>query len=323
MNRIIKKVRKAVLHGSPHRVEQLYAKIVSIIKNPALILDSAFHPESYNVQASWDEWGKGYKPYVPDPESLPLTPIGPSVPWTPLRIPPTEVQARVIVSQVASRTEVLGALKLIGEQGESPDVGVQDDQPSHFDRFIAIYQKFEKIKWRPARKVPNNPTTWTHRPGCTYIRSKHSRDWAHLFNLRYRMLLTYLSHMYRLPPTSDSTQPQMRAGTMHRLFSEMYNLRAIANILVRLPLGAEKDPRRAGPPFELPYTLALPAAENDCWRLHRDLLVNSKILAGRLLSDAPVEGRQYLTALLDLDRQSMAWIDAVLQGPRSTRGSNS
>jgi hypothetical protein len=170
--------------------------------------------------------------------------------------------------------------------------------------------------------VPNNPTTWTDRPDSTYIESKHSRDWAHLFNLRYRMLLTYLSHNYRLPPASDSTQPQMRAGTLHRVFSEMYNLRAIANILVRLPLANENDPRRAGPPFELPYTLALPTAEDDCWRLHRELLVNSEILAGRLLPDAPVEGKQYLAALRDLDRQSIGWLDAVLQ-PGSTRGSNS
>jgi len=323
VDRIIKKVRKAVLRGSPHRVEQLYAKIVSIIKNPALIPDSAFHPETYTVQASWEEWGKGYKPYVPDPESLPLTPIGPAVPLAPVRIPPTEVEARVIVSQAASRTEVLAALKLIGEQGESPYVGIQDEQPSHFDRFIGIYQKFEKIKWTPTREVPNNPTTWAHKRGSTYIKSKHSRDWAHLFNLRYRMLLTYLSHTYRLPRATDPTQPQMRAGTLHRVFSEMYNLRAIANILVRLPLAGEKNPRRAGPPFELPYTLALPAAEDDCWRLHRELLVNSEILAKRLLPDAPVEGIQYLTALRDLDRQSIAWIDAVLQGSGSIGSSRS
>jgi len=73
----------------------------------------------------------------------------------------------------------------------------------------------------------------------------------------------------------------------------------------------------------LPYTLVLPAADDDCWRLHRELLVNSEILCERLLPDAPVDGRQYLTALRDLDRQSIAWIDAVLQGLGSTRRSRS
>jgi len=109
------------------------------------------------------------------------------------------------------------------------------------------------------------------------------------------------------------------------VFSEMYNLRAVAGILVRLPLMDEKqwpnDPRRAGPPFELPYTLALPTADDDCWRLHRELLDSADTLCQRLLPDAPEDGRQYLPALRDLDRQSMAWIDAVLQGPGSTRRS--
>jgi hypothetical protein len=330
VNRIIEKVRKEVLEGSPHRVEQLYAKIVGIIKNPKLIPDSAFHPETFPAQASWEEWGKGYKPFTLDPETPAPDAYGP---WLPpanpsaFPFPPTAAQARVIVSQVASRTEVLAALKLIGEQGEAAEFHADDEQPSHFDRFIGIYQKFEKIDWIPTRKVPNNPTTWTNKPDSTYIESEHSRNWAHLFNLRYRMLLTYLSHMYRLSPATDSTHPQMRAGTLHRVFSEMYNLRAIANLLVRLPLMDEKrmpnDLRRAGPPFELPYTLALPAADDDCWRLHRELLVTSSILSERLLPEAPVDGRQYLTALLDIDRQSVAWIDAVLQGPPATRSARS
>ncbi len=334
VNRIIEKVRNEVLAGSPHRVEQLYAKIVGIIKNPTLVPDSAFHPETFAAQASWEEWGKGYKPFTLDPES-PADDgsstdsarwSGPAPPST-FPFPPTAAQARVILSQVASRTEVLAALKLIGEQGEAADFSADDEQPSHFDRFIGIYEKFENITWTPTRNVPNNPTTFTDRPDSTYIESEHSRNWAHLFNLRYRMLLTYLSHMYRLPPATDATQPKMRAGTLHRVFSEMYNLRAVAGILVRLPLMDEKqmpnDPRRAGPPFELPYTLALPAADDDCWRLHRELLVNSEILCKRLLPDAPVDGRQYLTALRDLDRQSIAWIDAVLQGPGSTRSPHS
>jgi len=334
VDRIIGSVRKEVLQGKPHRVEQLYAKIVSIVRAPKLIPDSAFHPETFAVQASWEEWGKGYKPFTLDPERSAAdgssAESGPAPPPSfPFR--PTAVQARVILSQMASRTQVLAALELIGEQGEDPHFTT--GEPSHFDRFIGIYEKFEKIKWTPTRCVPNNPTT-TNNPATgtdgvvrTYIESEHSRNWAHLFNLRYRMLLTYLSHMYRLPLASDSTQPQMRAGTLHRVFSEMYNLRAVAGILVRLPLVDEKkmpnDPRRAGPPFELPYTLVLPAADDDCWRLHRELLMNSETLCATLLPDAPVDGRQYLAALRDLDRQSIAWIDAVLQGSRSTRRSHS
>jgi len=289
-----------------------------------LIPDSAFHPETYVVQASWEEWGKGYKPFVLDPNTPPGL-WGPLLPPTgPREFPfaPTAAQARVIVSQVASRTEALAALKLIGEQGEAAEFDPKDEQPSHFDRFIGIYETFEKITWKPTRDVPNNPTTWSDKPHSTYIESEHSRNWAHLFNLRYRMLLTYLAHTYRLP--TEAADSQMRAGALHRVFSEMYNLRAIANILVRLPLTDEpNDPRRAGPPFDLPYTLALPATDEDCWRLHRELLVNAEMLCKRLLPDAPVDGSQYLAALRDLDRESIAWLDAVLQGPTSKRSSRS
>lgn len=320
--RIIERVRKE-LGVTPHRVEELYAKIVSIIKNPKLIPDSAFHPETYAVQASWEEWGKGYKPYAVDPESsifqswAPVRPPGPA-PLSSFPFPATAAQARVILPQVASRTQVLDALHLIGEQGEATSFEPDDDQPSHFDRFLSIYAKFENISWKPARDVPNNPTTIKGRPDATYIESEYSRDWAHLFNLRYRMLLTYISHMYRLPPATDSAQPQMRPGTLHRVFGEMYNLRAIAGILVRLPLTNDRnDPRRAGAPFELPYTLVLPDSDDDCWRLHRELLVNSALLCNRLLPGAPIDGTEYLSALRDLDRQSIAWIDAVLQGPGS------
>jgi hypothetical protein len=332
VNRIIKKVRKQILDNSPRRVEQLYAKIVGIVKNPDLIPDSAFHPETYAVQASWEEWGKGYKPYVLDPESSsdenpPMKPLRPadSAPPSTFAAHPMVAQARVIVQQVASRTEVLDALALIGEQGEAASFDPDDTQPSHFDRFIGIYKEFEKVRWKPARKVPDNPTTWKDKPDYTYIESEHSRNWAHLFNLRYRMLLTYLSHMYRLPPASDTSQPQMRPGTLHRVFSEMYNIRSISDLLVRLPLMDEKkfpnDPRRAGPPFELPYTLLMPAADDDCWRLHRELLVNSRILCERLLPDAPQDGKQYLAILLDLDKKSIEWIDTVLQGRSAERRS--
>ena len=320
VNRIIDQVRQAVEGGAPRRVEELYKKIVDILRNPGLIPDSAFHAETYPIQASWEDWGKGYKPYMPDPESNPAAgALGP--PMEPLRrrpfpIAPMAAQARVIVSPVASRTQVLAALQLIGEQGEATQFKPEDDQPSHFDRFINIYVQFEKIHWTATRMVPNNPTTWTDKPDFTYIESPHSRDWAHLFNLRYRMLLTYLAHTYRLPPPAQATRQQMRAGILHRVFSEMYNLRAVANMLVRLPLRDERrysDPRRAGPPFELPYTLTLPASDEDCWRLHRELLLDAELLTERLLPDAPVDGKQYLAAQLDLDLQSRTWIDTVLQ----------
>src|ERR1700678_6496 len=119
---IIDRARKEVGEKEPHRVQQLYAKIVSIVKNPDLIPDSAFHPETYSVQASWEEWGKGHKPYLSFPENSEATDTPPMLALqspASVWIAPTARQAAVIVPQVATRTQVLEALQLIGEQGEA------------------------------------------------------------------------------------------------------------------------------------------------------------------------------------------------------------
>jgi hypothetical protein len=107
----------------------------------------------------------------------------------------------------------------------------------------------------------------------------------------------------------------------------MYNLKALAGILVRLPLGDPDRPERAGPTFQMPYTLTLPTEERDCWRQHRDLVQSSQELVDELLHPekhnlrhAPPDGRKYLTTLRDLDSQSIAFIDQVLDGLRPVRG---
>ena len=57
---------------------------------------------------------------------------------------------------------------------------------------------------------------------------------------------------------------------MHKVFGEMYALKSIAAILVRTPMhdatrpaGRGRKPAFAGPPFETPYTVALPDAGRD------------------------------------------------------------
>ena len=58
---------------------------------------------------------------------------------------------------------------------------------------------------------------------------------------------------------------------INRMFGEMYNLRAIASILVQLPI-AEGASQRCGPTFQMPYTLQLPESEAAYWALHLDLI---------------------------------------------------
>jgi hypothetical protein len=136
----------------------------------------------------------------------------------------------------------------------------------------------------------------------TVISHPESVTWAHLFNVRYRMLLMYLTHAYQLAGATgqgDSLTP--RGLLIIRTFGEMYNVRAISNILVELPLDESGSGAVAAPPFEMPYTLDLPDTEADRWRLHRDLLETAQQLVRTLRETYPDRHTDYLRSLGDLD----------------------
>ena len=322
--RIREEVRRRVEgDGGPHHpVSEIYDSIIEIIEDPELIPDSAFRSETYGQQASWDEWGKNYRA---DPEAEATR-------------RDDERRAHVIVAQMATRTEAVRGLRLVAGQGEAPHLrhtkgSDKPEEPSHFERFAEVYEGFEKIaklpekdRWSPTRPIPVNPSTVDLEikdPARrrTYIENATSRRWAELFNVRYRMLLTFLSHTYRLGRTSGTAEPSPRGLMLHRIFGEMYNVKTVASLLVRMPLTDDpKDPNRAGPPFRMPYTLALPADEVDCWRTHQDLLQSSRAICDDLLArGGPADGERYLKSLRELDEQAMAWIDRILASMGSAR----
>ena len=121
----------------------------------------------------------------------------------------------------------------------------------------------------------------------------------------------------------------MRAMVMHRVFGEMYKLKALASLLVRLPLHPGPDPvrgHRAGPPFEIPYALELPDREVDAWAMHRDLLASAQRLCRTI---SPPEGREghpdpavrdYANALFDIDQDARKWVETILAGLGFTIG---
>lgn len=297
---------KAAGWAAPHHVGEVYNSIHEILKDPTLVPDSCFDAETYALQASWDEWGQGYRPRQQD--------TGEDVKTR---------QPDVIVVQMASRTEAIAGLKAIAGQGEAPQLrSPREKGPSHFDRFVEIFQAFETAK-DPSlvRAVPLNPTTRDPTQGGsgTYIESLSSRTWANLFNVRYRLLLAYLAHTYRLPRTDRDRGA--RAPMLQRVFAEMFNVKTIAEILVRLPLTDKpKETARAGAPFEMPYTTVLPSDDADCWQLYRDLLETSRELAADLLkTGAQGEGADYLLTLRELDQGAIAWLDSLLGSPRRRR----
>jgi hypothetical protein len=63
----------------------------------------------------------------------------------------------------------------------------------------------------------------------------------------------------------------------------------------------------------MPYAVALPAAERDCWRLHMDLLEASLTLNGTIVPEADAQERDYLKSLAGLDREAIAAIGAMMR----------
>ena len=242
--------------------------------------------------------------------------------------------------RAATRTDALVALHAISSQGEAEHLkhphrirlnAAQEaekgqspeepkPEPSHFERFLRIWkeyrQEYAKSRWRPHINVVCNPTT---RPSTSLHRHPITDpvvlDWARLFNTRYRMLLTFLSHSYRLSRLSRPGEPNLRGMVMHRAFGEMYHIKALSGLLVQMKIG-QKDGEDlfAGPPFETPYSLDMPAIDADCWRLHRDLIIGARELIKNLRDAKVTLGREYLQTLYELDLQAEAWIDGILRG---------
>lgn len=187
----------------------------------------------------------------------------------------------LLISAPAARGDAITALQNISSQGEGHDLNNLDN--SHFGRFLAIYDAFpEPGDWIPSRPLAKNPSIDPKNTGASQIRHKAAWKWARLFNLRYRMLLLFLAHSFAIEAPSDQAVRTSRGLLISWTFGEMYHLRSIAGILMALPIEAESD-KRAGPPFEMPLTLDLPAREADRWRLHRDLISASQYYAGELL----------------------------------------
>lgn len=321
---------------TPHPVAKLYEEIVRVIKDEALIPDSDLDELSYEFQASWDDWGRGY---APDPKLL--TPTGDVIQGQHLHH-----RASVIVMRAATRTDALDALHAISSQGEAvhlkhphdlileaeqelakagdedEDEGVHDhEEPSHFERFFAIWKDYPD--WKPYIDVVRNPAT---RPSTAkdhfLLPDGGARQWGLLFNIRYRMLLTFLSHSYRLSRTVRAGAPNLRGMVMHRAFGEMYNIKSIAGLMVQMKVGEKGGADLyAGPPFETPYSINMPASDADCWLLHRDLIIGARQLTQEILDRKESLGRPYLQTLRELDTQALAWVDGILSAYASRRRS--
>ena len=178
----------------------------------------------------------------------------------------------LLIKTAQNRDDAVAAIQAIAKEGEGSDIG--DLEKSHFGKFLKIYREFPENGWNPSRNIAHNPSTQKTGKG-QYIGNPIARTWASLFNLRYRMLLMYLVHSFAIEAPAASTVRTPRGLLISWSFGEMYNLRSIAEIIMTQPLNTSDDGTLAGPPFEMPYSLALSPYDKERWRTHRDLVLAS------------------------------------------------
>jgi hypothetical protein len=279
------------------RVGDLYRTLITILDNREWLPDRLFQSETYPFQASWDEWGRGYAAGA--------------------RGSTADTAPDVLVMRAANRTQAVLALTAIAQQGEAVQRIPADAEESHFSRFLIVYRGVAAVSgWTAAIPLPINPKV--PGPGSsaigTVIGNPESAAWGALFNLRYRMLLTWLAHAFQLADAQGPPGPPSRRGhVINRVYGEMYNLRAIAGLMAHRPL--DHNPVvPAGPPFQMPYTLNFPPIEPDFWRLHLDLLSTAQNLVTVLVSQTQGDGLAYAHALAQADRMAAQEIEIILDG---------
>jgi hypothetical protein len=253
-----------------HRVGIIYDAILKLFKPPespkdpqpgppSFIASSDIQAASIRFQVSPSEWGLGYQD--------------------------------ILIKTANDRTSAMDAITAIAVQGEGSTIGKLE--ASHFGKFLQIYRQFPKEgDWAPARHLARNPTTDQSAPERRRITNPLALDWARLFNLRYRMALMFLSHAFRIEAPLQSTGRTPRGLLISRTFGKMYNLRSIAEILMTLPLH-DRGEVLAGPPFEMPYSLALAPCEADRARPGRSVpqLFHRQVAATRLRTISQTDSR--------------------------------
>jgi hypothetical protein len=292
---------------------------VTLPSRTGMFPDSIFDPATYPYQATWEEFARGHGPHNARPYAL-----DPDL--------PDEDRGRVIVTTATTRMQLLSALHDILDQGESAaEASENRPQKSHFERFNGLKKKFTSIletdpNWSPSRCLATNP--WVGMPGSVdtsklsgiAVSLPETQQWAELFNLRYRMMLSLLTYLFRVPRDGSPSGGAGRSQILSRMFGEMYNMKAIAGILVQLPINDPDDGKMAGPPFQVPYTLGHPPAKATFWRMQLELLDEAANIARARLDDrrpskrVPPEGERYLHLMRAADVQSRRWVEKILAG---------
>lgn len=292
MDQIRKLVDADVDKVAVHRVGLIYDAVAALFTSPSqpkdpkpappsFVSSSDIQSQSIRFQVTPAEWGLGYKD--------------------------------ILIETANDRASALAAIQAISVQGEGSTIGEFDQ--SHFGKFLNIYRQFpDEGEWQPAKSAATNPTTDQSAPRDSRITNSIALDWAQLFNLRYRMLLMYLTHAFRIEAPLKASGRTPRGLLLSWAFGEMYNLRSITEILMTLPLHEADEDVLAGPPYEMPYSLGIGARDPDRWRLHRDLLLASQQYVQRLRADGGGQYENYLRGLHGANQSALAQVLTLIGG---------
>ena len=210
---------------------------------------------------------------------------------------------------IKTRTEAIDALKIVALQGEGAAGAPADD--SHFKRFLRSLRCSGRRSGLIALRLPTHPNTSVNPAPDEHqgaITNKVARLWAQLLNSRYRMLLAYIGQYLVTARGAHG-----RKALAESAFGEMGNIGAITQHIVTLDRTAAPRDGKAGPPFEMPYTLQMPIRSVSRWRMQQDLIDNSLILK-KAIVDTQGDPHHVLATLSD-DIGRRAMIDGFIAAP--------
>lgn len=229
--------------GPVNRVGMLYATLRDLLADAGRLPDSAFRPDTASTAQA-----------------------------VPARFRSDVGHGPLFLRTVRDRTAALSLLDDIAGQGEG-DLDVPD---SHFLTFVEMFDAWPgngtplDVPTQPNTSTP--PDDGSDDPATAAGRITHprARAWAEVFNHHYRMLLSWLQHALLTDSRSAAA-----GGLGLRAFAAMFALSDVGQLLPTLPRTPAGD-GRAGAPFELPYTLALPDLVADRWAQQRDLILTAQ-----------------------------------------------
>jgi hypothetical protein len=209
------------------------------------------------------------------------------------------------VHDVASRREVLEALRDIGLQGEGPST--EAGETAHFRRFYDLFVKFfgaDGHGTTPPPGVLNVPAgaDIVVDPGGTagegIISHPNTAQWARLGDLRYALLLGALQR-YLL------ASAQERTFLRGWCFAEMYAVRKLAELLRAMPAGTAASAAVAALPFNPPVWPGAGAQWSDLAAAFEESRTIATNLVGGV-PDGPDGGHRLLVHLLASDERKLA-----------------